>query len=42
MGVGNNGMLFTPSGKELFTVPMWLARRVQIMQHFFARLTHKF
>ena len=36
MGVDGNGMMFTPSGKQLFRLPMSLASKVQRIQHWIA------
>jgi hypothetical protein len=41
MGVGDDGMLITPSGRELFRVPLPLASVIQHIQHRIARLTWK-
>ncbi len=37
MGVSSDNTLITPSGRKLFRVPAWLARRVQGMQHWIAK-----
>jgi len=40
MGIKNDGKtLVSPSGKNLFAVPSWLARRLQAVQHWIARQT---
>lgn len=40
MGVQNDGRaLMSPSGKELFKAPRFLAWRIQRIQHCLARLT---
>lgn len=39
MGVGDNGMLYTPSGKTLFKLPHRLAAMVQRAQHWIAQKT---
>ena len=39
MGVGSDGMLITPSGKNLIRVPMPLACRIQAVQHWIAQKT---
>jgi len=41
MGVSNNGMLVTPSGVNLFRVPVSWARVVQRVQHWYAARTWK-
>jgi hypothetical protein len=37
MGVGNDGMLVTPSGRNLFRLPLRLAALVQRIQHWVAQ-----
>jgi len=38
MGVKNNGRtLVAPNGKELFSVPSWIAWRIQRIQHWIAQ-----
>jgi hypothetical protein len=40
MGVKNDGKtLVTPNGKNLSSVPSWLARRIQRIQHWVAKKT---
>lgn len=39
MGVGDDGTLFTPSGKQLFKVPLRIAAFIQRVQHWIARKT---
>jgi len=39
MGVGGDGMLVTPSGKDLFRVPLRVAAIIQRIQHWFAKKT---
>ena len=39
MGLGRDGMLYTPSGKRIFKVPMWLGGIIQRIQHRIAVLT---
>ncbi len=39
MGVTNDGVLVTPSGIELFKVPMRIGSVIQKMQHWIARKT---
>ena len=41
MGVGDDGMLFTPSGRKLFRLPMRLAALVQRVQHWVAKWSWK-
>lgn len=36
MGLSDNGTLFTPNGRKLFTLPLRLALLVQRMQHWMA------
>ena len=40
MGVSNNGTLVTPSGKNLFRLPLRLASFIQRVHHKIARTTH--
>ncbi len=37
MGLGDDGMLFTPAGRELFRVPLWLGMPIQRAQHAITR-----
>lgn len=39
MGVGNDGMLYTPKGSKLIRVPMRVAVVVQRVQNWIARLS---
>lgn len=39
MGVSNEGILITPSGKNICKVPIWVASKIQRIQHFIAKLT---
>jgi len=40
MGIKNDGKtLVSPKGKVLFSVPSWLARRIQRIQHWIASKT---
>jgi hypothetical protein len=39
MGVGNDGTLYTPSGNKLIRLPLYLAFRVQAIQHWYAQRT---
>lgn len=39
MGLSSDGMLITPSGKNLFKVPDWLGRAIQSTQHWIAMKT---
>lgn len=39
MGIGNDGFLYTPKGKRLIWLPLWLAVPVQKLQHKYALLT---
>ena len=39
MGVTSDGKLVTPSGKNLVRVPMWIAWRIQSVQHWIAQKT---
>ena len=39
MGIKNDGTLVSPSGIELFKVPMWLGRKIQAAQHWVAKKT---
>uniref|UniRef100_A0A6M3M9F0 Uncharacterized protein n=1 Tax=viral metagenome TaxID=1070528 RepID=A0A6M3M9F0_9ZZZZ len=40
MGIKNNGkILVTPKGKDLFSVPCWLAWYIQRIQHWIASKT---
>jgi hypothetical protein len=39
MGVRADGMMETPSGRELCKVPLWLAWRIQRVQHWYAKKT---
>lgn len=41
MGVGDDGTLFTPSGKRLFRVSLRLAIMIQRIQHWIARLVSR-
>jgi len=41
MGVSNNGVLITPSGRHLFKVPLFLAAIIQRIQHWIAVRTWK-
>jgi hypothetical protein len=41
MGVGSDGSLYKPNGEKLFKVPMWLASKIQRIQHYIAGLTWK-
>ena len=41
MGVGNNNMLITPKGRNLFKVPKYVAIVVQRVQHWIAGKTWK-
>lgn len=36
MGLSDNGMMFTPSGRRLFRLPLRLAMLVQKAQHWIA------
>lgn len=38
MGVSDDGILITPSGKDICKVPLWFAWKIQKIQHFIARL----
>ena len=42
MGVTSDGTLVTPSGKDLFRVPMRVAWFIQKVQHKIARFTHRY
>jgi hypothetical protein len=39
MGVKSDNTLVTPSGRELFKVPRWVAWRIQHVQHWIAKKT---
>jgi hypothetical protein len=39
MGVKSDNTLVTPSGRELFKVPGWVAWRIQHVQHWIAKKT---
>jgi len=40
MGIENDGKtLISPKGKNLISLPFWLACKVQKIQHFIAKLT---
>lgn len=41
MGIGDDGMLYTPKGKELIRLPFWMGCWVQKIQHKVAVLTWK-
>jgi len=39
MGIENDGTLVTPSGIELFKLPIWLGSKIQKLQHWLAKKT---
>ena len=39
MGIKNDGTLVTPSGIELFKLPIWLGSKIQKLQHWLAKKT---
>ena len=39
MGVDSCGILISPKGKKLLRVPLGIARRIQIVQHWIAQMT---
>jgi len=42
MGVANDGTLISPSGKWAMKCPLWLACKIQRVQHTVARFSWKF
>lgn len=42
MGINNNGVLVTPSGRNLIKVPLYIAIIIQRIQHWIARISWKY